>query len=271
MWSAFPWAVSPRCISASDMRRARSLTVGGCGYGADPAKREEFRAEGASTVAFLGEQGMETFAARFAYGPTWVQLENKSPRAFAEFKRQLAEHSAIGSANTRLGVQRERPSLYDLKDQMKALKVPTLILTGDEDWPCLLPGILMKETIPSAALAVMSNCGHSINVEDPDQFNRIVSDFLAQRQLRPLADARPPRDERFHHRRALITKKRKGDVATPSGTGRFLRIGVVHCIVVFARPKSPKRSPARRDYLTPKVRLPKLPESGTCALVISNM
>ena len=159
--------------------RARSLTVAGCGYGADPAKREDFRAEIANTVAFLREQGMEKFAARYAYGPTRVQLENKSPRAFAQFKRLLAEHSAIGCANTQLGVQHERPSLYDLKDEMKALKAPTLILTGDEDWPCLLPGILMKETIPSAALAVMPNCGHAINIEDPDHFNRLVGDFLA--------------------------------------------------------------------------------------------
>ncbi len=158
--------------------RARSLTIAGCGYGADPAKREGFRADSADMAAFMREQGMEKFAAGYAYGPTRVQLENKSPRAFAEFKRQLAEHSAVGSANTQLGVQRERPSLYDLKDQMKALTAPTLILTGDEDWPCLSPGILMKETIPSAGLAVMPNCGHGLNVEDPDQFNRIVGDFL---------------------------------------------------------------------------------------------
>ena len=77
-------------------------------------------------------------------------------------------------------MQRERPSLYDLLDEMRALTVPTLILTGNEDWPCLLPGILMKQTIPSAALAVMANCGHGINREDPDQFNRLVSDFVAQ-------------------------------------------------------------------------------------------
>ena len=35
----------------ADQPRARSLTVAGCGYGADPAKREDFRAEGANTVA----------------------------------------------------------------------------------------------------------------------------------------------------------------------------------------------------------------------------
>ena len=123
---------------------------------------------------------MEQFAARYAYGPTRVQFENKNPRGFAEFARQLAEHSALGAANTQLGVQAERPSLYDLVEPMRALTVPTLVLTGDEDWPCLQPGLLMKQSIPSAALAVMPNCGHAINIEEPDEFNRLVGAFLVQ-------------------------------------------------------------------------------------------
>jgi pimeloyl-ACP methyl ester carboxylesterase len=160
--------------------RALSLTVAGCGYGAEPAEREKFRAEGAATVDFIRAHGMKAFAERYAFGPTRVQFQNKDPRGFAEFLRQLAEHSAVGSANTQLGVQRERPSLYDLTDRMRALEVPVLILSGDEDWPCLAPGILMKQHIPSAALTVMPNCGHGINLEDPDLFNRIVGDFLAR-------------------------------------------------------------------------------------------
>ena len=160
--------------------RARSLTVAGCGYGAEPGEREQFRAEGANTIELIREEGMAAFAGRYAHGPTRVQFENKDPRGFAEFKRALAGHDAAGSANTQAGVQRERPSLYDLTDKMGALRAPTLVLTGDEDWPCLLPGILMKRNIPSAALAVMPNCGHAINLEDPDGFNRIVGDFLAQ-------------------------------------------------------------------------------------------
>ena len=121
---------------------------------------------------------MQAFAAKYAYGPTRVQFENKDPRGFAEFREMLAEHSALGAANTQLGVQRERPSLFDLVDRMKALTVPTLVLTGDEDWPCLAPGLLMKQSIPTAALAVMPNCGHAINLEDPDEFNRLVGDFI---------------------------------------------------------------------------------------------
>ncbi len=160
--------------------RARSLCVAGCGYGAEPDQRERFRAEAAAIAEFIATAGMAAFAEKYAYGPTRVQFENKDPRGFAEFKRMLAEHSALGSANTQRGVQRERPSLYDLVEPMKRLAVPTLILTGDEDWPCLLPGVLMKQSIPSAALAVMPNCGHAINLEAPDEFNHILGAFLAQ-------------------------------------------------------------------------------------------
>jgi pimeloyl-ACP methyl ester carboxylesterase len=161
-------------------QRAISLCVGGCGYGAERDQREKFRHEAETIAEFLLREGMGAFARKYAYGPTRVQFENKDPRGFAEFARMLAEHSALGSANTQLGVQRERPSLYDLVGDMQALTVPTLVLTGDEDWPCLLPGVLMKQHIPSAALAVMPNCGHTINIEDPDLFNRIVGDFVAQ-------------------------------------------------------------------------------------------
>src|SRR5262249_28565692 len=159
--------------------RALSLCVAGCGYCAGREQRERFRSEARTIADLILSAGMAAFAEKYAYGPTRVQFENKDPRGFAEFKRMLAEHSEVGSANTQLGVQRERPSLYDLIDQMTRVTVPTLGVTGDEDWPCLLPGVLMKQNIPAAAFAVMSNCGHAINLEAPDEFNRIVGDFLA--------------------------------------------------------------------------------------------
>jgi pimeloyl-ACP methyl ester carboxylesterase len=160
--------------------RALSLCIGGCGYGAELDQREKFRAEADVIARSLRTDGMAAFAERYAYGPTRVQYENKDPRGHAEFKAMLAQHSAVGSANTQQGVQKERPSLYALVEEMKRIAVPTLIIHGDEDWPCLVPGVLMKQTIPSAALAVMPNCGHAINLEEPEEYNRIVGDFLSQ-------------------------------------------------------------------------------------------
>ncbi len=161
-------------------KRAKSLVVAGVGYGAEKDQQGKFRGEVEAVAQALREQGMAKFAEKYAYGPTRVQFENKDPRGFAEFKQQLGEHSALGSANTQLGVQGQRPSLYDLVEDMRKLTIPTLVLTGDEDWPCLAPSILMKREIPSSALSVMPNCGHTINIEDPDQFNRLVGDFIVQ-------------------------------------------------------------------------------------------
>jgi pimeloyl-ACP methyl ester carboxylesterase len=159
--------------------RARSLVVAGVGYGAEPSTRAHFQAEADASAAVLLGQGMQAFVERYADGPTRVQFANKDPRGFEAFKRQFATHSALGSANTQLGVQRERPSLYDLADSLRRIEVPTLILNGDEDWPCLQPGLMLKRTIPSAAMAVLPNCGHTMNLEAPDAFNREVGEFMA--------------------------------------------------------------------------------------------
>lgn len=158
--------------------RALSLCVAGCGYGAELAQRDRFREEAEACAAMLLKEGMAVFGEKYAMGPTRLPFLRSDPRGFAEFRQQLIGHSALGSANTQLGVQRERPSLYNMTESLAKLTVPTLIVNGDEDWPCLKPGILLKETIPSAALAVIPNCGHTMNLEAADQFNRIVDDFL---------------------------------------------------------------------------------------------
>ncbi len=160
--------------------RALSLCLGGCGYGAEPERQALFRAEADATAAMLLSDGMAAFAERYAVGPTRVQFETKDPRGHAEFKRMLAEHSALGSANTQAGVQKGRPSLYDLTDELGRMTVPTLIVAGDEDWPCLTPSLMLKRVIPSAALAMLPNTGHALSVEEPDAYNRLLDDFLAQ-------------------------------------------------------------------------------------------
>jgi len=158
---------------------ARSLVVGGCGYGAQPDKREQFRQETGAAADQIENEGMAKVAERYALGPTRVQFQNKDPRGWQEFARQLAEHSTRGAALTMRGVQARRPSLWELQDAMQALRVPTLILTGDEDDPCLEPALMMKRAISTSVLAVMPGAGHTINLEDPDEFNRLVFNFLA--------------------------------------------------------------------------------------------
>ena len=160
--------------------RARSLVVAGCGYGAEPDRREQFRTETENIARFIESASVAAFADRYALGPTRVQFQNKDPRGWAEFRGQLAEQSLRGAANTMRGVQGRRPSIYDLEDGMRGIRVPTLVLTGDEDDPCLTPNVFMKRTIPVAALITLPNSGHTINIEEPQLFNQALEWFLSQ-------------------------------------------------------------------------------------------
>jgi pimeloyl-ACP methyl ester carboxylesterase len=158
-------------------QRARSLVIAGCGYGAEPDKKEKFRAECEAAAASF-EADWTQAAQKYALGPTRVQFQNKDPRGWAEFARQLGEHSPKGQALTMRGVQMRRPSLYELIDAMKKINLPTLIVTGDEDDPCLEPALLMKRNIATSGLVVLPRAGHTINIEDPEAFNRALFEFF---------------------------------------------------------------------------------------------
>jgi pimeloyl-ACP methyl ester carboxylesterase len=172
--------------------RARSLVVAGAGYGAEKQYEMYFRDVSLEVAKQFEEQGSAQFAKTYSLGASRVQFQNKDPRGWREFADLLGQHSSIGAANTMRGVQARRPSIYDLEDRLRAMPVPVLVVVGDEDDHCLQPGIFMKKTIPAAGLLVLPKTGHTLNLEEPDHFNRFVGDFIAQVE----AGRWPPRDPR---------------------------------------------------------------------------
>src|SRR5690606_1587066 len=158
--------------------RALSLVVAGVGYGAEPDQTAEFRQLSEQAAQQCERLGSAGFAPLYASGASRVQFQNKDPRGWAEFAERLAQHDALGSANTMRGVQARRPSLYNLEPQLRELTVPTLIVSGDEDDHCLQPSLFLKRTIPACGLWILPKTGHPINLEEPAAFNKSVHDFL---------------------------------------------------------------------------------------------
>lgn len=159
--------------------RALSLTIAGTGYGAEKQHEAYFRNLSLEVADRFETLGSAKFAKTYALGASRVQFQNKDPRGWREFADALARHSERGAANTMRGVQARRPSIYDLEDRLAAMTVPTLIVTGDEDDHCLQPGIFLKRTIPASGLCVLPKTGHTLNLEEPDLFNRMLAEFFA--------------------------------------------------------------------------------------------
>ena len=156
--------------------RCRALIVAAAGAGAD--NREQMLASWKVGVETMLNQGMGKFAERYANGPERVQFKRKDPSGWQKFFDGLSSHSALGSALTFQGVQMKRQTIYQLEEDLKRIEIPALVLTGDEDAPCVGPAVFMKECLSRSGLAVFPQSGHTINLEEPALFNRTVLDFL---------------------------------------------------------------------------------------------
>src|SRR6202790_3952622 len=173
-------------------QRARSLTVAGAGYGCEKQHGAYFRGVSLEVADNFEKQGAKEFSKVYELGASRLQFQNKAPHGWQEFADRLATHSDRGAANTMRGVQARRPSFYDLEDELKQMKVPTLVVVGDEDDHCLQPGIFLKKTIPACGLSVFPKSGHTLNLEEPALFNLLLSEFIAQVE----AGCWKPRDPR---------------------------------------------------------------------------
>jgi len=154
---------------------ARALIVAGTGTGS--TEPGPYRRQVEWFARELESQGMQALA-DYARGPTRQQFMRKDSRGWEAFNRRLVGFSAAGCALTLRGFPGRRPTVFELEPGLRRLQVPTLIICGDEDDPCIEPSLFMKRVIPRAGLAFFPRTGHTLNLEEPELFNRTVQDFL---------------------------------------------------------------------------------------------
>jgi pimeloyl-ACP methyl ester carboxylesterase len=182
-------------------KRVLSCVAAGAGYGAEKAHEDYFKGISEQVAKNFQERGAKDFAPTYAEGASRVQFQEKDPRGWQLFAERLAQHDSLGAANTMRGVQMRRPSLYDLEAEFRKLDTPVLIMTGDEDDHCIQPGLFLKRTIPRAGIAVFPKSGHTLNLEEPELFNRLVADFISQVE----AGRWKPRDPRANPSQIMRT------------------------------------------------------------------
>jgi pimeloyl-ACP methyl ester carboxylesterase len=154
----------------------RSLIMVGAGAGS--VNREQFLKGQGETAAGLEREGQAHRLRGFETLATRAAFKAKDPRGFAEFVRQAGEHDAQACAHLAREVMSKRKTVGELEAGLRALRVPTLIMVGDQDAPCVESSLMMRALIPHAGLVVFPACGHTPNIEEPGLFNIHVAEFL---------------------------------------------------------------------------------------------
>jgi len=152
-----------------------SMAVGACGVGSmNPEKRQQ---QIQDSVDMLSSGSMDKLVEFQTHRPARRQLLRKDPKGWQRFHDQFLEQSPLGWTMTAKHVAGTRPTVFSLKEQLNRLTVPSLIMVGDEDEACLEPSIFLKREIPGAGLMTFPQSGHTLNLEEPADFNHAVLKF----------------------------------------------------------------------------------------------
>jgi pimeloyl-ACP methyl ester carboxylesterase len=160
--------------------RIASVLATGCGWGSDANARAETVKICQDIAHMFRTEPMAVAAKTYASAPMRRAFLARNPTAFGAFVARLAEHAAVGAANTMLGLQARRPILSDMAPALAQMQTPLLVVVGDDDVSCLDGSLLLKRTAPNAALLVVPRCGHQIGLEEPELFTRTVRDFVRE-------------------------------------------------------------------------------------------
>jgi 3-oxoadipate enol-lactonase len=140
--------------------RVRALVMADTTGGFSDARMGQLRAEGEAALV----------------GP------NAPPRTYARHFPQEQPAPAFLYEQIRAlnPPRREPPVPGPTAEQVRALRTPTLLIVGEHD--VIAPPPMMKmfqSYMPHARLAEVAGAGHSVYFEKPQEFNRIVLEFLA--------------------------------------------------------------------------------------------
>jgi pimeloyl-ACP methyl ester carboxylesterase len=66
-------------------------------------------------------------------------------------------------------------------ESLPEIRVPTLVLAGEDDRPFLAATDYMAAKIPGAEKVILAGAGHAANIQQPEAFNKAVRSFLERR------------------------------------------------------------------------------------------
>jgi pimeloyl-ACP methyl ester carboxylesterase len=158
-------------------RKVSALVLCDTNSAADSEDKRESRYE---MVEKIEEQGSK------------VLIENMLPNLVSDFTKvnnknlmtDLEQMFAEADAQALIAALRGMAERESHDEILKSIDVPTILIFGETDSITDLEvASFMQNRIPASNLFIIENAGHYSNLEQPEQFNDVLSKFLCDVQL----------------------------------------------------------------------------------------
>ncbi|MFC1899714.1 alpha/beta fold hydrolase [Chloroflexota bacterium] len=155
--------------------RVQALLIIDSASASGVARSPELRAMREKTIELAETQGMAAVAEyAIINNPNIAGRVKKGPEAEKLVREMFIALNPKGYANAvRAGL-----SAVSITDKLGQLKMPTLLLVGEED-PALPAVRLTHEKISHSKLVIIPNAGHLSNQDQPEIFNKELLQFLS--------------------------------------------------------------------------------------------
>lgn len=161
-------------FALSDPKRVvgLGLVATTCGGGASTsASREALSA--IRDAPTLDENGWMERVVPLLFGPRYVDRHRRRLKMFAAGRARNPGDPATVAA------QWQANRDFDVSDRLGSIRVPCLIIHGDDDALCPPANAeVLQKRLPQSRMVRMSGAGHSPNIEAPDRFNEALGSFL---------------------------------------------------------------------------------------------
>lgn len=175
-------------LALHDPQRWHSLILESASPGLPTAREGRARVQqDEALAAFIQEHGIEPFVRRWEALPLFASQQNLPPAVRMAHRAARLRNRPTGLANSLRGMGTgTQPSLWD---QLSALDMPVLLITGNLDQKFVNIARQMVARLPRARLEIVPHAGHTVHLERPQDYSDIVARWLRQR------DHPPPRAE----------------------------------------------------------------------------
>jgi proline iminopeptidase len=170
--------MNPAPVSAADVAEFRKAYLEKLGPDV-----ERQRALVASRAYQAGEPEAVVARYRIHFRPAFVRAE--------DFERLMAAMGGAFTSQGSEGILKARavedqlmrdtwqaPG-YDLLPQLRSLRVPTLVIAGDQDFIPIKLAEHIADAIPGAELVAVQNCGHFLYLECPAEVRKALHGFVS--------------------------------------------------------------------------------------------
>lgn len=175
-------------VAARRPERILSLLTIGAHAGLEPEAREGRRLGDEALASRIESDGLEAFVNYWSRLPLFAGLERRGPAFVAKMRAERMSNHGAGLAcslrGTGAGV------MEPLWDDLSHLAVPCTFVAGQLDHGYVNAARRLAAAVPDGRVEVVPRAGHTVHLERPDAFARVLAGHLARQSSSPSANSK---------------------------------------------------------------------------------